>query len=142
MFYEIDIKTQEILFSWSALNAGIPVNATKQAAEGSSQEDPLDVSDYLEPRIISWLTRISCGFLVLPHKFRSVRWYWISRKQSQLLDLVHGRFERGNSVGIGGMFLYHCIVYVLLTRAFRALREAISPFHLMCLSYVLLLLFL
>ncbi|KAH8670351.1 ASST-domain-containing protein [Tricladium varicosporioides] len=29
MFFEIDIKTQEILFSWSALEAGIPVNDTR-----------------------------------------------------------------------------------------------------------------
>ncbi|KAG8158453.1 hypothetical protein KVR01_011575 [Diaporthe batatas] len=42
LFYEIDIKTQEILFSWSSLSAGIPVNATKQSAEGSSQAHPLD----------------------------------------------------------------------------------------------------
>lgn len=138
MFYEIDIKTQEILFSWSALNAGIPVNATKLTAEGSSQESPLDVSVYLESPIISWLTRIPYGFLVLPHKFGSARRNWIPRKQSQLLGHVHGRFKRGNSVGTGGLFLYHCTVYVLLTRAFRDLREAISAFHLMCLSYVLL----
>lgn len=96
MFYEIDIKTQEILFSWSALNAGIPVNATKLTAEGSSQESPLDVSVYLESPIISWLTRISCVFLVLPHKFRPARWNRIPRKQSQLLGHVHGRFGRGN----------------------------------------------
>ncbi|TVY62297.1 hypothetical protein LSUE1_G008978, partial [Lachnellula suecica] len=30
LFYEIDIKTQDILFQWSAYKAGIPITATRQ----------------------------------------------------------------------------------------------------------------
>jgi hypothetical protein len=44
MFMEIDIKTNEILFMWSPVKAGIPINSTKLAlgSSGSSQSNPFD----------------------------------------------------------------------------------------------------
>lgn len=44
MFLEIDIKTNKILFMWSPLAAGIPINSTKQtlSSTGASQSNPFD----------------------------------------------------------------------------------------------------
>lgn len=46
MFLEIDIKTQEILFQWSPLQAGIPINSTKLPllGTGTSKANPFDWS--------------------------------------------------------------------------------------------------
>ncbi|KAF5625625.1 hypothetical protein F52700_8990 [Fusarium sp. NRRL 52700] len=44
MFMEIDIKTNDILFLWSPLRAGIPINSTKEdlGSSGTSRTDPFD----------------------------------------------------------------------------------------------------
>lgn len=44
LFLEIDIKSQEILFQWSALGAGIPISSTKVplSSYGSAQSNPFD----------------------------------------------------------------------------------------------------
>ncbi|KAM0352605.1 hypothetical protein ACHAP4_008751 [Fusarium culmorum] len=44
MFMEIDIKTNDILFLWSPLKAGIPINSTKRplSSTGTSRSDPFD----------------------------------------------------------------------------------------------------
>ena len=44
LFLEINIKTNDILFVWSALASGIPINSTKQAlsSAGTSQSNPFD----------------------------------------------------------------------------------------------------
>jgi hypothetical protein len=44
LFLEIDIKTNEVMFLWSPLAAGIPINSTKQvlSSAGTSQSRPFD----------------------------------------------------------------------------------------------------
>ncbi|KAG9506478.1 hypothetical protein J7337_000009 [Fusarium musae] len=44
MVLEIDIKTNDILFMWSPLKAGIPINSTKLSlsSSGTSQSNPFD----------------------------------------------------------------------------------------------------
>lgn len=44
LFFEIDIKTQDILFRWSALEAGIPINATHLnfTSTSGTQSSPFD----------------------------------------------------------------------------------------------------
>ncbi|KAI9713515.1 MAG: hypothetical protein M1820_000897 [Bogoriella megaspora] len=47
LFYEVDIKTNEILFRWSSYDAGIPLTASRaplgEASEGNgTREDPFD----------------------------------------------------------------------------------------------------
>jgi len=43
LFYEIDIKTQKQLFSWSALDAGIPIADSKQPLDGAGTDaNPYD----------------------------------------------------------------------------------------------------
>lgn len=49
MFFEVNISTNEVLFSWSATQAGVPINSTKFLTDekpfngtGNSQENPFD----------------------------------------------------------------------------------------------------
>ncbi|KAJ3210202.1 hypothetical protein HDU82_008595 [Entophlyctis luteolus] len=44
LFFEIDVKTNKILFTWSALSSGIPISSTKIAlgSSGTTQLAPID----------------------------------------------------------------------------------------------------
>lgn len=43
LFYEIELATQKIIFSWSALKTGIPIETSKFSILGAgTQEDPYD----------------------------------------------------------------------------------------------------
>jgi Arylsulfotransferase (ASST) len=80
LFFEIDINTQDVLFSWSALGSGIPISDTFQALGPGTASNPFD---YFH---INSIQALSDGYLI------NSRHMWSTYKISQSGE-VEWRFE-------------------------------------------------